>query len=73
VGFFNRRNAFLGWLVWTIGKRVAKRKAKAAIPSVDPATKRPNLPTIVLALAGAGAAAYFWFRRGGGDDTDSFG
>ena len=73
MGFFNRRNAFLGWLVWTIGKRVAKRKAKAAIPSIDTETKRPNRPTIVLVLAGAAAAAYFWFRRGRGDDTDSFG
>jgi uncharacterized protein (UPF0303 family) len=73
VGFFNRRNAFLGWLVWTIGKRVAKRKAKAAIPSVDAETNRPNLPTIVLAVAGACAAAYFWLRRKGGDDTESIG
>jgi hypothetical protein len=26
----------------------------------------------VLGLAGAGAVAYWWFRRGG-DDADSFG
>jgi hypothetical protein len=68
VGLFNRRNALLGWLVWTIGKRVAKRKAQAAIPSIDRKTKRPNIPTVVLALAGAGAVAFFWFRRDGGDD-----
>ena len=72
MGFFNRRNAFLGWLVWTVAKRVARRKAKAAIPSIDTGTKRPNLPTIVLALAGAGAAAYFWWQRDGGDDAQSF-
>jgi hypothetical protein len=65
VGFFNRRNAFLGWVVWTIGKRVAKRKAKAALPSIDSETKRPNTPFVVLGLAGAGAMAYFWFRRQG--------
>jgi hypothetical protein len=65
VGFFNRRNAFLGWLVWTIGKRVAKRKAKAAVPLIDTESKRPNVPAVVLALAGAGAFAYFWFRREG--------
>lgn len=70
MGFFNRRNAFLGWLVWTIGKRIAKRKAKAAIPSIDTETRRPNLPTIVLALAGAGAVAFYWLRRG--DDGGSF-
>lgn len=71
MGFFNRRNAFLGWLVWTVAKRIAKRKAKAAIPSIDATTKRPNLPTIVLALAGAGAVAYYWWNREGGDDAPS--
>lgn len=68
MGLFNRRNAFLGWLVWTIGKRVAKRKVKAAIPSIDTEAKRPNVPLAVLALAGAGAALYFWLRRSSGDD-----
>jgi hypothetical protein len=71
VGFFNRRNALLGWLVWTVAKRIAKRKAKAAIPSIDREAKRPNMPTVVLALAGAGAVAYYWWRRGD-DDAGSF-
>jgi hypothetical protein len=68
VGLFNRRNAFLGWLVWTIGKRVVKRKAKAAMPSIDTESRRPNVRLVVLGLAGAGAAAYFWWRRESGDD-----
>jgi hypothetical protein len=72
MGIVNRRNAMLGWLVWTVGKRVAKRKAKAAVPTIDSETKRPNTPALVLGLAGAGAVAYWWFRRGG-DDADSFG
>ena len=71
MGILNRRNAVVGWLVWSVGKRVLKRKAKAALPSIDSETKRPNRTFLVLGLAGAGAAAYFWFRRG--SSVDSFG
>jgi hypothetical protein len=71
MGIFNRRNAVVGWLVWTVGKRMLKRKAKAAVPSIDSETKRPNRAFYVLGLAGAGAFAYFWFHRGA--DDDSFG
>jgi hypothetical protein len=70
MGIFNRRYALLGWLAWTVGKRVARRKAKAAVPTVDTETKRPNRSLIALGLAAAGAAAYFFFRRGGGPDDD---
>jgi hypothetical protein len=35
VGIVNRRNAVLGWGVWTVGKRIARRKAKSAAPSVE--------------------------------------
>jgi hypothetical protein len=73
MGIVNRRNAMLGWLVWTVGKRVMKRKAKAAVPTIDTETKRPNRPALVLGLAGAGAVAYWWFRHSGNDDADSFG
>jgi hypothetical protein len=54
MGIVNRRNAVLGWTVWQVGKRVAKRKAKAAVPGVDAETKRPNKPAIVAALAALG-------------------
>jgi hypothetical protein len=65
---FNRRNAVVGWLVWQVGKRVLKRKAKAAVPSIDTGTRRPNRAFYVLGLAGVGAFAYFWFRRGQDDE-----
>ena len=29
MGIVNRRNAVVGWVVWNVGKRVAKRKAKS--------------------------------------------
>lgn len=61
MGILNRRNAFLGWLTWTIGKRVLKRKARTAVPAIDPETKRPNRPAIVAALAALGLGA--WLAR----------
>ena len=32
----NRRNAALGWFVWQLGKRMAKRKARAVALSAEP-------------------------------------
>ena len=62
MGVLNKRNAVLGWTVWQVGKRVAKRKAKAAVPNIDPDTKRPN-KSLVASLVGAGAGALWFLRR----------
>jgi hypothetical protein len=71
MGMFNRRYAMIGWLVWNVGKRVGKRKAKQAVPSIDPETKRPNRPAIVSALAALGGALWiFGKRKRDGDSTD---
>ena len=67
MGVLNKRNAILGWTVWQVGKRVAKRKAKDVVPGVDEA-KRPKKGAIAAALAGLGGALWFWRRRSG--DTD---
>ena len=32
MGIVNRRNAVLGWTVWKVGKRVAKRKVRDVMP-----------------------------------------
>ncbi len=71
MGPFNRRYALIGWLVWNVGKRLGKRKARQAVPSIDPETKRPNRPAIVSALAAAGGALWiFGKRKRRGDTTD---
>jgi hypothetical protein len=67
VGIFNRRNAAVGWVAWAVGKRVLKKKAKDAVPSVDSETKRPNKSAIALAVAGLVGGLTFWRRRS--DDT----
>jgi hypothetical protein len=63
MGIVNRRNAVLGWTVWQVGKRAAKKKAKAAVPGVDRETMRPNKPAIVAAVAAAGAGLMFWHKK----------
>lgn len=70
MSIFNRRNALIGYVTWSVGKRLARKKAKDAVPSVDPETKRPNKSAIALAAAAVGALA-FWKARSGDDDVDS--
>jgi hypothetical protein len=57
MAIVNRRNAVLGWAVWRVVKYVARQKAKKAVPSVDPETKRPNKPAVVAAVVTAAGAA----------------
>lgn len=61
----NKRYALLGWITWKVGKRVARRKARAAVPTVEEG--RPNRGLIVSALAALGAVLLFWRRRRGGE------
>jgi hypothetical protein len=65
MSIVNRRNAVIGWLAWTAGKKMAKRKAKAVVPSrgSDSGSKKG-----VAVKAGAAAAAVtgvvvFWRAR----------
>lgn len=69
MGVFNRRNAAVGWVTWLVGKRVLKKKAKGAVPSIDPETKKPNKSAIALLIAGAAGALTFWRKRSGDDIT----
>ncbi len=71
MSVINRRNAVVGWLALTVGKRVMKKKAKGAVPSVDPETRKPNKSAIALLLASAVGLATFWRRRAGDDDADT--
>ena len=69
MGVFNRRNAAVGWVTWMVGKRVLKKKAKDAVPSIDTETKKPNKSAIALLIAGTVGALTFWRKRSGDDDS----
>jgi hypothetical protein len=70
MSIVNRRNAVIGWGVWKLSKRVLKRKAKAAKPSVEGG--RPNKPLVAAtgAAATVGALTVWRKRRGGDGDGD---
>jgi DNA-directed RNA polymerase specialized sigma24 family protein len=71
MGIVNRRNAMLGWAAWQIGKRVAKRKAKSAVPSIDPESKRPNKPALAAGIAALVGGLVFWKRQRDSGSSDS--
>ena len=69
MGIVNRRNAVLGWGVWKVGKRMMKRKAKGAAPSVEGG--RPNKSLLAVSAAGLMGALTFWRKRRGGESSSS--
>lgn len=71
MGIVNRRNAVVGWMTLIVAKRVVKRKAKDAVPSVDPETKKPNKSAMALLAASAVGLVTFARKRGGGGDSGS--
>ena len=68
MGIFNKRNAVLGWGVWTVAKKVGKRKAKAAVPGTGDHAGL-NKSAIASLMAAIGGALWFWRKKS--DDTTS--
>jgi hypothetical protein len=68
MGIFTKRNAVLGWLTWNVGKRAARKKAKAAVPAIE--GRKPNKPAVRFAagLAALGGALLFWRKKKSGGD-----
>jgi hypothetical protein len=56
-----KRNAVIGWATWRLSKRVAKRKARGAIPAVEGG--RPNPSAIATTAAALAGLAFFWRKR----------
>jgi hypothetical protein len=66
MGVFNRRNAFVGWLVISLAKPVAKQKAALAARKAK--SKKGGAVAASFAAAGAAAAGLmFWRKRHSGD------
>jgi hypothetical protein len=62
VSIVNRRNAVMGWAALKVAKRVGKKKARDAAPSVEGGKPNTSLVAVVLAAA-AGAFAFLRGRR----------
>ena len=67
MGIVNKRNAVLGWAVWSLGKRRARQKARSAVPAVE--GRKPNKPAILAGVGALGGALLFWRKKrsGSGD------
>lgn len=66
----NRRNAVLGWTVWTISKTAAKRKAKRAMRPEDGNGLPAKRVAVASGLAAASGGALLVWRRRRGDDEE---
>ena len=69
MAIINRRNAVLGWVVWTAGKSVAKQKAKDAVPGRGQYAGL-NKAAVVLAAATLGGLAVVWRKKSGGGTAE---
>jgi hypothetical protein len=70
MSIINKRNAVIGWATWKVGKHVARRKARQAVPAVE--AGRPNKPALAAAAAAALAGSLlFWKARKRGGDSDA--
>ena len=65
MSVINRRNALLGWAVWTVSKMAAKRKARSSATSDD---RLPTKSAIAAGVAALGGAVWFWRRRASSDE-----
>ena len=70
MSIVNRRNALMGWAVWTVGKQMMKRKAKSAASVVDSGGSRRNRVALGLGAAAAATPTTRLFRRRKGDVED---
>ncbi len=72
---FNRRNAALGWLTWTVGKQFAERKARSAAGREEGQSrtkkKKKKTKLVLGTLAAAGAVLFVWRRHDGGEESAS--
>ncbi len=71
----NKRQALLGWLVYTAAKpfvkRAVKTKSRAAVPGTREGSKTPNTAAILALLAAAAGALMFWRNRRSDEDGEA--
>ena len=64
MSVINRRNAFLGWAVWQLGKQAAKRKARSAARRGSSGSSGPKAAGLVATgFAAVAGLVWFWRKR----------
>ena len=62
---FNRRNAVLGWMVWSAFKQIGKQKARKAVPGTGDYAGLNKSAIATIAAAATGAALVAWRKKSG--------
>ena len=69
---FSRRNAAVGWLALTVGRRALKQQKKKEAKAKKHG-HRPGKKTLGMLLVAGAGAVMFWKARSDGDDDDGDG
>jgi hypothetical protein len=69
MAIVNRRNAVLGWTVWKVGKRAAKKKARDVVPGSGTHAGM-NKSAIASILATIGGVLFFWRKKSNGQSGE---
>jgi hypothetical protein len=69
---FSRRNAVVGWLALTVGRRALKQQKKKEAKAKQHG-HRPGKKTLGMLLVGAAGAVMFWKTRSDGDGNGNGG
>jgi len=67
---FTKRNALLGWTAWKVGKGIAKKKAKGAVPGKSKSSGKKK-PAAILAGLGAALGGLAVLKRKHKSDSPS--
>jgi hypothetical protein len=68
---FTKRNALLGWTAWRVGKGIAKKKAKSAVPGKSKSSGRKKPVAFIAGLGAAvGGLALLKRKRKSGDSPE---
>lgn len=65
----NKRKALIGWIVYTLGKPIAKRKVKSKAKSAVPGKRGGAIAAIVAAVGAALGGLMFWRKRRGQSES----
>jgi hypothetical protein len=61
----NRRNAALGWMVWSAFKQIGRQKARRAVPGTGDHAGLNKSAIVTIAAAATGVALAVWRKKSG--------